>query len=63
VFSYERGHPDGAVRVHLNFGGEARAVDPRLAGPVLLSTSGRAERGSGPLVLGPGEGVVVDVVP
>jgi hypothetical protein len=62
VFSFERGHPAGVVRVHLNFGGEARAVDPRLAGPVLLSTSGAAERGSGALVLEPGEGVVVDVV-
>jgi alpha-glucosidase len=59
VYSFERWHPDGAVRVHLNFVDEPRRVD--LAGPgrILLSTARTAGEVEGSLTLAAFEGVVV----
>jgi alpha-glucosidase len=60
VFSYERTHPHGAaVQVHLNFGDEQRAIEPRGGTEILLSTI----PGDGAVAtrLRPYEGVIVSV--
>jgi alpha-glucosidase len=60
VLSFERWHPAGSVRVHLNFGSSAREIDLEEWRRVLFSTNGRPteEGDAGRLSLGPGEGVI-----
>ncbi|MGZ8623675.1 MAG: alpha-amylase family glycosyl hydrolase [Actinomycetota bacterium] len=61
VFSFERTHPEGPVRVHLNFGSAPRDVELGGGSEMLLSTSGRdpVPPGTSRLTLGGGEGVIV----
>ena len=40
VFSFERGHPEGVVQIHLNFSDGTREVVLPRSGRVLLSTTG-----------------------
>jgi hypothetical protein len=59
VFSFERWHPQGWVRVHLNLGAAPAEVDLGEA-EVLLSTVPGASGAQGPRrILRPHEGVVV----
>jgi alpha-glucosidase len=62
VFSFERGHPDGTVQVHLNFSDAAREVELPPTGLILLSTAGTgATDGTKDprVMLRPYEGIIV----
>jgi alpha-glucosidase len=59
VFSFERRHPDGNVRIHLNLGDEPRDVEVATSSEILLSTAGDAKVDSRRLTLRGYEGVIV----
>jgi alpha-glucosidase len=59
VFSFERYHPDGTVRVHLNFGSAPRTLEIVDGPSVLLSTAGETLVGNDSCVMLRGyEGVI-----
>jgi alpha-glucosidase len=62
VFSFERGHPEGKVRVHLNFGDASRDIDVIESGRILLSAAGTERTGgsvSTRTTLAPYEGLII----
>ncbi|HEX6330144.1 MAG TPA: alpha-amylase family glycosyl hydrolase [Actinomycetota bacterium] len=59
VLSYERGHPDGTVFVHLNWGDEIVALEAGAGTHVLRSTHGAREIDGTTLTLAVGEGVIL----
>ena len=64
VFSFERGHPDGAVQVHLNFGDREQEIGVPLESRMLLSTAG-AKAMDAPdtprVVMQPWEGMIISM--
>jgi alpha-glucosidase len=64
VFSFERVHPDGTIRVHLNFGNAAREVGLPHGSRTLMTTAGTKvwnQTNTAGVALGPFEGIIVSV--
>jgi alpha-glucosidase len=59
VFSFERQHPGGNVRVHLNFGEAMRDIERSPSAEVVLSTAAEAKIEDDRLTLRGYEGVIV----